>query len=91
MFTEVHCIVSGKVQMVGYRDFVSRAAKDLGLTGYVKNKDDETVEVLAQGAPDDLKRLVEELHTGSVLAQVSSVAADWRTPKKVYEDFSVLF
>lgn len=91
MFTEVLCVVSGKVQRVGYRDFVARIAKECSLTGYVQNKEDGSVEVLAQGMPDDLKALIETLHEGSVLAHVDEVSADWRTPVKQYDDFEVLF
>lgn len=91
MFTEVHCIVSGKVQMVGYRDFVVRAAKRHTLNGSVRNKSDGTVEVTAQGTPDDPKAFIEELHEGSPLAHVESVAVDWRTPEKTFDDFEVLF
>ena len=91
MFTEVLCTISGKVQRVGYRDFVARIAKERSLTGYVQNKKDGTVEVMAQGMPDDLKGLIEELHAGSVLAEVLSVSADWRTPAKTFDDFEVLF
>lgn len=90
MFTEIYCIVSGKVQRVGYRDFVQRMAKERGLKGWVKNREDGTVEILAQGYPDDLKACIEALHTGSVLAKVDSVAVDWRTPKHQFDDFSVL-
>ena len=89
MFSEVFCIISGKVQRVGYRDFVAKAAKEHGLVGYVKNREDGDVEVLAQGLPDELKLFIEELYEGSVLADVASVGADWRTPKKQYDDFEV--
>lgn len=41
--------VRGRVQGVGFRDFVQRAASDLGLTGYVKNLEDGRVEVYAAG------------------------------------------
>jgi acylphosphatase len=91
MFSEIICVISGKVQRVGYRDFVLQAAKRLELTGYVRNKEDGTVEILAQGLPDDLKLFIEELHEGSVLAEVESVSADWRSPKEQYDDFGVLF
>lgn len=91
MFSEIHCIVKGKVQMVGYRDFVQRLAKKLNLTGWVKNMDDGSVEVLAQGIPDDLKACIEELNSGSVLAKVESIAVDWRTPAEQFDDFVVIF
>jgi len=91
MVTEVVCIVSGKVQGVGFRDFVTRAAKVYGLNGFVRNKEDGTVEVCAQGVPDELKQFIEELNEGSVLAKVESVGIDWRTTRDVCTDFEVRF
>lgn len=91
MFTEIRCVVSGKVQRVGYRDFAQQKAKEYGLMGWIQNKDDGTVTVLAQGLPDDLKQFTEDLHTGSVLAKVESVGVDWRTPTKRFDDFVVIF
>lgn len=91
MFTEIHCMVHGNVQLVGYRDFVQKIAHTRNLTGWVKNREDGTVEILAQGMPDDLKACIEDLHQGSVLAEVESVAVDWRTPKEHFEDFIVIF
>ena len=88
---EIYCIVHGKVQNVGYRDFVQRSAKKHSVTGWVQNKEDGTVEICAQGIPDDLKSFVEELNSGSVLAEVESVAVDWRTPEKHFDDFIVIF
>jgi acylphosphatase len=90
MFTEVHCIVTGKVQRVGYRDFIERAAKECKLTGWVKNRPDGAVEVLFQGYPDDLKRALEALQEGSVLARVDGLATNWRTPEKQFDDFKVI-
>lgn len=91
MFTEIHCIIIGKVQGVNYRGFVQEAAKKHNLTGWVRNKDDGTVEVVAQGVPDDLKACIKDLHTGPVLAKVESVAVDWRSPEELFDDFSVIF
>lgn len=86
---EIYCIVSGKVQNVAYRYFAEDAATELGLSGWVRNKSDGTVEVLAQGDTDALKAFVEYLHEGSLNAKVEGVAVDWQTPKKVFDDFSV--
>src|SRR3989338_559085 len=55
--------VEGRVQGVGFRFFVERAARQLGLAGYVKNLGDGRVEVYALGPPaelDDLKRRLEQ-------------------------------
>lgn len=89
--TEMYCIVGGKVQGVAYRAYIQDAAMNLGITGWVKNLNDGTVEIVAQGSPDSLKDLVEYLHEGSLLAVVESVSIDWRTSKVVYDDFSIYY
>ena len=90
MFSEIHCVVKGKVQRVGYRDFVERLTKERALTGWIKNLPDGSVEVLIQGTPDELKECIEALNRGPVLAKVESLSVDWRTPEKHFEDFKVI-
>lgn len=87
---EIYCIVTGHVQAVAYRAYVQEAATELGLLGYVKNVPSGAVEVVAQGLPDVLKDFVEYLNEGSLRAKVESVAVDWRSPKKYYDEFSIL-
>jgi acylphosphatase len=87
---EMQSVVSGKVQGVRYRDYVQTAAMELGLVGYIKNNQDGTVLVVAQGEPEVLRNFVEYLHEGSVLSLVDSVSVDWATAIVTYEDFSVL-
>ena len=89
--TEIYCIVTGKVQNVRYRDYVQVSATSLGITGYVQNLPDGTVAVCAQGLPDALKEFVEFLYEGSLQANVEGVSVDWRTTKKVGDDFSIKF
>lgn len=91
MFAEVYCIVTGRVQGVGYRDYVQNCARQMNLMGYVNNRNDGSVEVLAQGTPDELKQFVELLNAGSPLARIESVAVDTRTPAQRFDDFKVLF
>lgn len=88
---EIYSITSGKVQNVAYRTYVQDAATELGITGWVRNLPDGTVAVCAQGMPDQLKEFVEYLHEGSLHAKVEAVSVDWRTAKKIYEDFSIHF
>lgn len=89
--TEIHCIVSGKVQNVRYRDYIQGAAGELGLVGWVRNLPDGTVEVCAQGLPEILKDFVEYLHEGSLQSKVEAVSVDWRTARKTLDDFSIRF
>ena len=90
MFTEIYCVVFGKVQKVGYRDFVEKIARERGLTGWIKNREDGAVEIVLQGIPDELKSATEDLQTGSVLSRVESIAVDWRTPAEQFDEFKVL-
>jgi len=87
---ELRCIVTGAVQGVAYRAYVQESAVALDLLGYVRNRADGTVEVVAQGYPDTLKEFVEYLHEGSLMAKVESVAVDWRSLSKTFSEFSVL-
>lgn len=67
-------LVHGRVQGVGYRYFVERAARQLGLTGYARNLDDGRVEVYAAGPPDKIAQLAGLLRVGPRWADVRGVA-----------------
>ncbi len=91
MFSEIYCIISGKVHGVGFRAYVESVARERGVTGWVKNNTEKTtVELVFQGIPDVLKECIEDLQSGSVLSKVESVAVDWRTPKEQFDDFRIL-
>ena len=82
--------VSGLVQGVRYRVFVQDAATELELVGSVQNMPDGTVRVIAEGVPDVLKEFVEYLHEGSLQARVDSVAIDWQSARRTFDEFSVI-
>jgi len=91
MTTEIHCIVSGRVQMVMFRDFVQRKARGLRLTGAVRNLPDGAVDVVAQGSKESLEALVAKLHKGPLLARVDDVSVEWREPSKSFDGFQIIF
>ncbi len=66
-------LVRGRVQGVGYRYFVERAAGELGLKGYAKNLHDGRVEVYASGPPERLAELSGLLWQGPRWAEVRGV------------------
>ena len=66
-------IVSGRVQGVGFRWFVEREARAIGVGGWVRNTDGGTVEVLASGTEDQLARLRKALKEGPRAARVDEV------------------
>jgi acylphosphatase len=67
--------VRGRVQGVGFRWFVERVARELDLTGYVKNLDDGRVEVYAVGPPGKLAELESRLWKGPAYSDVRGVDA----------------
>jgi acylphosphatase len=66
-------VVRGRVQGVGFRFFVEREARTLGVSGWVRNNPDGSVEVLAAGTPDQLVALRGRLHQGPRASRVDQV------------------
>jgi len=88
---ELHCIVTGRVQGVSYRNFVQSIAKDLSLTGFVANLPDGSVEVLAQGEFGLLKIFKNHLQTGSSGSHVGTIYDEWNEElSREFESFTVV-
>ena len=68
-------MIHGGVQGVGFRYFVLNAAVRLGLRGWVRNNDDGTVELVAEGSRAALERLRQAAETGPRIARVDRVDA----------------
>jgi tRNA U55 pseudouridine synthase TruB len=88
-FLEFYAKVYGRVQGVGYRYFVKEKAQNLDLFGYVKNLEDGSVEVLAQGREENLQKLIEELKKGSFLARVDKLDIVFRKPLNIFYNFRI--
>ena len=73
----MHAVVHGRVQGVGYRATTMDEARRLQIAGWVRNRVDGTVEVLAEGPPAKLALFLSYLNRGPLGARVSSVAEDW--------------
>ncbi|GMU73833.1 MAG: acylphosphatase [Candidatus Campbellbacteria bacterium] len=86
---EIEAVVSGKVQGVGFREFVLRHARALWLQGFVENRGVGEVRVVAQGPEAKLQKLLEYLRKGPFLARVRDVAVVWREPEGQFSGFSV--
>ena len=85
-------IVYGHVQGVYFRDFVSRRAKQLGLTGYVRNlPSGEAVEVNAEGERKQLEKLIGYLKVGPPAASVKEVITNWSEYTGSYSRFSIRY
>ncbi|HXH20665.1 MAG TPA: acylphosphatase [Dehalococcoidia bacterium] len=87
--TRLHAAIKGRVQGVGFRFFVERQANALGLSGWVRNLPDGSVEVLAEGEPAKLDRLLADVHRGPRHAAVDSVDAAWSRAEGRLRGFAV--
>jgi len=87
---QVHLLISGFVQGIGYRDFVRSKAKKLGLAGWTRNLSDSRVEVLAQGRVEDLNSLIKICEKGPFLAEVKDIFVEWQEAQEKLTSFEKL-
>jgi acylphosphatase len=85
----LHAIIRGHVQGVGFRYFVEENAIRLGLTGWVRNRWNRTVEVLVEGQREDVERLLKLLQRGPRAAIVSDVTSQWRPATGEFSGFMI--
>jgi acylphosphatase len=83
-------LISGLVQGVGYRFFVEKVARSLGVKGYVKNLWDGRVEVFAEAEDNVLNELESRLRVGPPAADVDKVEIIEEEPKG-FKDFKITF
>jgi acylphosphatase len=87
----LHVIVHGRVQGIFFRSNTQKQASKLGLKGWVRNNPDRTVEVVAEGNKDDLKKLLAWCSKGPLMAGVENVEAKWEKPTGEFEHFSIRY
>jgi acylphosphatase len=89
-YRRLSAVISGRVQGVGFREFVRAEASGRGLAGYVRNSDDgQNVEVVAEGESTALAALLEALHRGPRFAQVERVDVEYSEATRGFARFSV--
>ena len=77
--------LTGRVQGVGFRHWTVETARDLGLSGWVRNESDGAVTGHAEGAAEPMRRFQEALGQGPTLARVESVSVDSADPQGMDE------
>jgi acylphosphatase len=82
-------LIQGIVQGVGFRYFVRRAARDLGLEGHVRNLADGSVEAVARGDTKQLAALEAALWRGPSASRVDSVSVENHTGDVGQGEFSI--
>lgn len=89
MNSRAHIFVRGRVQGVFFRDHTRRWALSLGLTGWVRNRDDGRVEVMVEGDQEAIESLITRLEEGPPFSRVEDVKVDWEDYKGEFEDFKI--
>ena len=86
-----HLIVSGRVQGVCFRAETQRAATIFGVSGWVRNRRDGTVEAIVEGAKKDVMSLINWCNTGPPLSKVEKVDATWQNFNGEYSEFDIRY
>jgi acylphosphatase len=87
----LQAIVHGRVQGVNFRYYTGLQAQELGVTGYVRNKWDRTVEVVAEGERGAVEKLLEFIKVGPRGALVRRVDSQWQDPTGQFGYFEVRY
>jgi acylphosphatase len=90
-YIRTHLIIEGRVQGVFFRDSTRRKAIELGLKGWVKNRFDGAVEVVAEGPKENVEKLVEWCHHGPPAARVTSIHEIKEKCTEEFNSFRIAF
>ena len=87
----VRMIVFGDVQVVGFRFSCIEVARGLGLTGWVRNNPDGSVEIAAEGEREKLENLISWAKKGPPFAKVAKIQFDWEEGTGEFSGFDVRY
>ena len=87
---QAHLNIYGQVQGVFFRRNAKDEADRLGITGWVRNDRDGSVEVMAVGPQDKLEKFLVWCKKGPPLAQVENVELDWTDQEEDFDAFEVI-
>ncbi|ALC84023.1 MULTISPECIES: acylphosphatase [Bacillus] len=88
---QYHIVVEGRVQGVGFRYFVQSEAEKNKLTGWVKNRMDGAVEILAEGPEESLADFVESVQKGNRFSRVRNVTVEEAAATESYKNFAIAY
>lgn len=88
---QIHVLISGKVQGVGFRNFTVRNARELGLSGYAKNLANGKVEIVAEGDKLQLNALIKAVRKGPRVSRVDTVDIKEQDFKGEFDSFVVRY
>jgi acylphosphatase len=82
-------IVYGRVQGVGFRYFAQAAATRYGLVGWVRNRYDGSVEILAEGPENAFDAFIKVIKQGPSASHVQKIDIQWQTPLGKFHSFAI--
>ena len=85
----VHVWVKGRVQNVGFRSHVQYSARQIGVTGWVRNVGNDTVEAAAEGDREKLDRFIQVMKTGPTGSQVDESNVEWQNATGEFANFQM--
>ncbi len=85
----LNAIIEGRVQGVGFRAFTQRHGIEYGLTGWVRNRWDGTVEVVAEGSRMNLEKFLRVLQRGPFYGTTNRVKTNWRDATGEFNTFRI--
>ena len=91
MKSNLHVIISGRVQGVWFRASTKQQAEKLGLTGWVRNTDNGQVEAVFEGEDEKLDEMINWCHKGPSLSKVEKVDIKKYKPTNEFDDFSIKY
>ena len=86
----MHAFVQGTVQGVGFRFFIYQTGLNLKLNGWVRNRINGNVEILAEGSREKLDILLKETSRGPQMAQIDKVDVEWQKSRNDLPPFTIL-
>ncbi len=86
-----HIRIKGIVQGVFFRAYTRDKANALGLTGWVRNRPDGSVEVAVEGEKGDIDELIKWCHKGPPGAMVKDVTVEWEPPRNEFDTFKIIY
>ncbi len=85
----LRAVITGRVQGVAFRYSVCRRAQQLSLTGWVRNRADGGLDVVAEGDESHLRELLADLKQGPPMAWVQAVKVQWQAPEHDFVGFTI--
>ena len=89
--SSIHLIIEGRVQGVGFRYHTQMKALELGVKGWVKNRSDGKVEVIAEGEASILRAFTDWCYEGPRYSEVTKITESSRVYGNEYDSFNIVF